>query len=168
MPIEPPVVSEETLVLYRAGAKQRVESFLGGVSDSHFKTTLAALLVGGVMFGLTLGLMEWLERFEGGFLGEVFEAVIAGVLSAVLVWVLFDIARTRRMRLMLYVQQVADLNHHVRNALQVIRFQTAISKDEAEAVARINESVKRIDDALRNMYPLIVDHDPMQGPPEPR
>ncbi len=168
MPIEPPVVSDETLVLFRpTGAKQRLESFLGGVSDSRMKTGAAALLAGllaiALTFALTVSLQEWRP---GGLLGVLFEAVIAGGLATALVWVLFDIARTRRQRLMTYVQQVADLNHHVRNALQVIRFQAAVSTAEAEALGRINEAVGRIDRALTDMYPLIVDRDPNLKPPE--
>lgn len=168
MASEPPVVSEETMVLFRrAGAKQRLESFLGGVSDSRAKTTIAALLAGLLAIALTFGLTELLQGWSpSGALGDLFEAVIAGGLATALVWVLFDIARTRRLRLMAYVQQVADLNHHVRNALQVIRFQAAVSTAEADALGRINEAVGRIDRALRDMYPLIVDHDPMIKPPE--
>ncbi|MBI2679313.1 MAG: hypothetical protein HYX28_11080 [Candidatus Koribacter versatilis] len=161
MATEPPVVSNETLVLYRASAKQRLESFLGSISDSPLHTMAAAVFAGVLLVAFTLGLTELLQRWNPtGLLGDLFEAMIAGALATALVWLLFDIARTRRRRLMAYVQQVADLNHHVRNALQVIRFQTAVSNDEANAVARINEAVTRIDEALRNMYPLIVDHDP--------
>jgi hypothetical protein len=168
MPTEPPVVSDETLVLIRRnGAKQRLESFLGGVSDSRAKTGLAALLAGALAVVLTFVLTELLQRWSpAGVLGDLFEAVIAGGLTTALVWVLFDIARTRRQRLMTYVQQVADLNHHVRNALQVIRFQAAVSTAEAEALTRINEAIKRIDNALSDMYPLIVDRDPNLKPPE--
>lgn len=158
---EPPVVSSETLVVYRAGAKQRLETFLGNISDSRLHTMAAAVLAGVFLVAFTLGFTELLQHWNrNSLLGDLFEALIAGTLATALVWVLFDIARTRRRRLMAYVQQVADLNHHVRNALQVIRFQTAVSKDEAEAVARINDAVTRIDEALRNMYPLIVDQDP--------
>jgi hypothetical protein len=165
---EPPVVSDETLVLYRrTGAKQRLESFLGGVSDSRAKTSVAALLAGLLAIALTFGLTELLQGWSpSGVLGDLFEAVIAGGLATALVWVLFDVARTRRMRLMTYVQQVADLNHHVRNALQVIRFQAAVSTAEAEALQRINEAVTRIDRALTDMYPLLVDRDPDLKVPE--
>jgi hypothetical protein len=169
-PKHPPVVSSQTLLVYRASAKQRIESFLGSISDSRLHTMAAAVLAGVFLVAFTLGFTELLQQWNpNGLLGDLFEAIIAGTLATVLVWLLFDIARTRRQRLMAYVQQVADLNHHVRNALQVIRFQAAISKDESEAVARINEAITRIDEALRQMYPLIVDQDPtmVDGVPRP-
>jgi hypothetical protein len=160
---EPPVVSEQTQVLLmrRPSPKQRVESALGAIADSRLETLFASLIAGGVIGVLTLFLGRLVANVIGvrGLAAEA-ESIVAFVLATVLVFVLFDVARSRRERLMAYVQQVADLNHHVRNALQVIRFQAAISKDGEEAVARINEAITRIDQALKTMYPLI-----HEGPP---
>lgn len=154
---EPPFVSEQTAALYRApSAKQNIETFLGAVADSRARTMLAALFAALVMFGLTSGLTRIMMAADPeGFLGHRLDAGVAAVLAGTLVWILLDVARSRRLRLMAYAQQVAELNHHVRNALQVIRFQAAVSKDGEEAVAIINDSIARIDEALRNMYPLI-------------
>ncbi len=160
---EPPALSEQTqvLLLRHPSPKQRIESALGAISDSRLETLFASLIAGGVIGVLTLFLGRLVSNLLDvrGLAAEV-EAIVAFVLATVLVVVLFDVARSRRMRLMAYVQQVADLNHHVRNALQVIRFQTAVSKDGEEAVARINEAVTRIDQALKTMFPLI-----HEGPP---
>lgn len=153
-----PHVSEQTqaLLLRHASTKQRLESSLAAISDSRLETLFASLIAGGVIGVLTLFLGRLVSNLLNvrGLAAEV-EAIVAFALAAVLVFVLFDIAHSRRMRLLAYVRQVADLNHHVRNALQVIRFQAAVSKDGEEAVARINEAVTRIDQALKTMYPLI-------------
>jgi uncharacterized membrane protein len=46
---------------------------------------------------------------------------------------------------------VAELNHHVRNALQVIRDSHLLPEDkQAQAVI---ESVERIDNTLRRLFP---------------
>jgi len=160
-------LSEQVPLLRQPGPKQRLETMLGAIADSRLETFFASLIAGGVMGVLTLFLGRAVSNLlrVRGLAAEV-EALVAMVLATALVWVLFDVARTRRQRLMSYVQQVADLNHHVRNALQVIRFQAAVSKDGAEAVARINESISRIDQALRTMYPLLQES-PEPAPNEP-
>lgn len=47
---------------------------------------------------------------------------------------------------------IAELNHHVRNALEVISLSAYITHDE-EAIRRIMEGVNRIDWALREILP---------------
>ena len=164
---ETSVVSEQVTLVYQPGPKQRFETMLAAIADSRLEAFFASLIAGGVIGVLTLFIGRAVSNLlhVRGLAFEV-EALVATVLAAVLVWVLFDVARTRRQRILNYVQQVADLNHNVRNALQVIRFQAAVSKDGAEAVARINEAITRIDAALRTMYPLI-QQSPEPAPNEP-
>jgi uncharacterized membrane protein YbhN (UPF0104 family) len=59
----------------------------------------------------------------------------------------------RRDRLRQRLQLIADMNHHVRNALQVISL-TAIGKDKEE-ISAVRESVNRIQWALREVLPKI-------------
>jgi hypothetical protein len=49
------------------------------------------------------------------------------------------------------MEKVAELNHHVRNALQVIR-DSHLLPEERQAQAVI-ESVERIDRTLRHLFP---------------
>jgi predicted transcriptional regulator len=45
---------------------------------------------------------------------------------------------------------IAELNHHIRNSLQVIIYQTALSGDGAIAAQRINDAVAQIERALKD------------------
>jgi hypothetical protein len=51
------------------------------------------------------------------------------------------------------VEVIADMNHHVRNALQIISL-TTHGKDKQE-IGAIRESVNRIQWALRELLPKI-------------
>ncbi|MGA2989238.1 MAG: hypothetical protein ABSD88_02100 [Candidatus Korobacteraceae bacterium] len=47
---------------------------------------------------------------------------------------------------------IADMNHHIRNALRVIAYHSTIREDK-ESVAVIDDAVKRISWALREVLP---------------
>src|SRR5882724_10979073 len=57
----------------------------------------------------------------------------------------FDRERERR-------KNIADLNHHVRNALQSIQL-SAYSTQDQEIIASVGDSVQRIEWALREIVP---------------
>jgi signal transduction histidine kinase len=48
---------------------------------------------------------------------------------------------------------IADMNHHTRNALQVIVSRSALSIADSEAIADIQQAVRRIDWCLREILP---------------
>ena len=60
----------------------------------------------------------------------------------------------RRAKLRRRVEVIADMNHHVRNALQVISLSTH-GKENEEEIAAIRESMNRIQWALRELLPKI-------------
>jgi hypothetical protein len=77
-------------------------------------------------------------------------AVIGGVAALIGSLVLIGV-RERRQRDIEHLRAVAELNHHVRNALQVIVDDYYLSRDHhTEAVL---ESVDRIDRTLRSLFP---------------
>lgn len=49
---------------------------------------------------------------------------------------------------------IADMNHHIRNALQVIAYHSTIREDK-KSVAVIDDAVKRISWALREVLPQL-------------
>src|SRR5579872_953984 len=51
------------------------------------------------------------------------------------------------------VEVAAEMNHHVRNALQSIVFHSRQGEMPSEALARIDESIRRVDWALREVLP---------------
>jgi hypothetical protein len=74
------------------------------------------------------------------------DALITGVLAASFVWVLLGVERMRQQEQAKQVKVVADLNHHLRNALEVILASEYLGHD-VKAGAILN-SVERIDNAL--------------------
>jgi uncharacterized membrane protein YbhN (UPF0104 family) len=79
-----------------------------------------------------------------------------GVSSLVIGLLSYKLIRSyqeRRVRLRKRLEVISDMNHHVRNALQIIAL-TAHGKDKQE-IAAIQESVNRIQWALRELLPKI-------------
>jgi len=82
-------------------------------------------------------------------LSDAVSAVAIGLLSFQLV----RLQQERRERLRKRLEIIADMNHHVRNALQVISLTS--SGQTNEEIAAIRESVNRIQWALRELLPKI-------------
>jgi len=80
-----------------------------------------------------------------------------GVTSLAIGLLAFQLIRMhqeRRAKLRRRVEVIADMNHHVRNALQVISLSTH-GKESEEEIAAIRESMSRIQWALRELLPKI-------------
>jgi hypothetical protein len=73
-------------------------------------------------------------------------AIIAGLEAAA--------TRSRRLRVFEDVVKVADLNHHVRNALQAIQYATHMPAG-MDQIQIIDDGVKRIDETLRHLFPVV-------------
>jgi uncharacterized integral membrane protein len=82
-------------------------------------------------------------------LSDAVSAVVIGLLS----YQLIRFYHFRREHVRKRVEVISDMNHHVRNALQVIAL-TSHGKDKEE-IAAIRESVNRIQWALRELLPKI-------------
>ena len=83
---------------------------------------------------------------------ELSDAVSAVVIGVLCYW-LVRLHQERRQQLRHKVEVIADMNHHVRNALQVISL-TSHGKNKEE-IAAIRESVGRIQWALKELLPKI-------------
>jgi hypothetical protein len=79
------------------------------------------------------------------------DAILTGGLAAALVWVLLAAVRVRQKQVQQQIRVVADLNHHLRNALTVILASEYLH--ESEKATAILESVERIDTTLRLLLP---------------
>jgi hypothetical protein len=82
---------------------------------------------------------------------QALDAILTGALAAALLWVLLTAVRGRQKQGEQLSKVVADLNHHLRNALQVI-LASGYLRDSDKAAA-ILESVERIDINLRTLLP---------------
>jgi hypothetical protein len=106
---------------------------------------MAAFLVTQLLHYL---LVPDLGPYRERIMAEGSSALILGLL----VWKLLHNAYRTRQRTLARLQVIAELNHHVRNALEVISLSAYITRDE-EAIRRIMEGVNRIDWALREILP---------------
>ena len=109
------------------------------------------VVVSALGFGLDLLLVkEGLPRLAMVIFSNTLTGVIAG-------WLFYSFAQHERHRQDLIrerMKTIAELNHHIRNALQVIKYWGG-SQSHVDAVQLqlINESVDRIEWALREVLP---------------
>jgi hypothetical protein len=81
------------------------------------------------------------------------DATLVGCFVGLVLWVLLAGIRERRLRVRQHLEHIAELNHEVRNALQII----ADSQFDAETERRdmVLRSVRRIDLVLKRVFPLL-------------
>lgn len=111
-----------------------------------------ALAFGGIAF-LASEFMHYLlvpglGRHSERMVAEGLSALIVGLLAAKL----FGRTIERRRLLAARLQVIEAMNHHIRNALDVISLSTYTIHDK-QSVAIISESIDRIDWALREILP---------------
>lgn len=85
---------------------------------------------------------------------DVIGAVLLGTIF--FLWVTVVDEHHRRVRAEERRELTADMNHHIRNALTVIKY-SAHSQDEAERVRMTDEAVERIESTLRELLPSYPD-----------
>ena len=137
--------------LFRGRAMNRLSKLAEQLIDTHWRR---AAVVGAsfvVAAGLKHALVGAMLHFEVARVYlRVQDALITGALTALIVWALLAGIGIRRRYVQRQSQVVADLNHDLRNALQVILGSEYLPKTE-EATA-ILESVERIN---RNLSMLL-------------
>lgn len=112
---------------------------------------LAALLVFMVGAGL-----DWfvIHEKESRNIAISVSDSLAAVIAGVLVFRLLQYERDRRNLLRHRLEIIAEMNHHVRNALQVISL-SAYSNADQQQLNAVKESVNRIQWALREILPKL-------------
>ena len=117
-----------------------------------FGSKLVAVAVGLVSFVVT----EFMHYLLVPDMGRVWERLAAeglsGVVVALLTAGLIHQAHQRREAERLRMQVVAEMNHHIRNALAAISLSTDMIKNQ-QSIRVISESVNRIEWALREVLP---------------
>lgn len=117
------------------------------------KSILPGLLVGLTVFVVDGG-MEYLLLAQG--LSQAGTLLVsdafAGVAAAVFATYGFYLQRQREAELRLRVDRIVEMNHHVRNALQVIAYWSVADRDKRE-MELIRQAVDRIEWALREILP---------------
>ncbi len=79
---------------------------------------------------------------------------LVGLVAALLVFVLSAYQQHRAKIMADRLRVIAEMNHHIRNALQVIAYHTWSAKSEQE-IASMHEAVNRITWALQEVLPQL-------------
>lgn len=123
------------------------------MSGYRTKLFLGFLLSGAFISAVGYGfdrllLTEGVPRFDVLLLSNVLTGVVCGAL-----FLQFKFRSMEKQKLLEdRLQKIADMNHHVRNALQVVSYYGYLSKD-SEAAKLIDESIRRIEWTLREVLP---------------
>src|SRR5262245_7029648 len=131
--------------------KPQAESFWTKHSGSM--AVLVALLVSAL--GYVLDILLDLGGVSSAFM-LLLTNTVTGIVAGGLFYQMFRHARAEREMMRARIVTIAEMNHHIRNALQVIRMLIAYPPDPAQSgrqVKLINESVDRVEWALREILP---------------
>lgn len=77
---------------------------------------------------------------------------LTGIVAAVFFYYLTNYERERRKMVRQRLVTIAEMNHHIRNALQVITY-AASSQTQEDSVKLVGSSVERIEWSLREVLP---------------
>lgn len=117
----------------------------GFVLGSAFGVGIASFLATELMH---YALVPDLGRHQERLLAEALSALVVGCLIAKLA----SIARQQHQLTVARIQVIAEMNHHIRNALTPIFLSTHVT-DNQQRIRVISEGVDRIDWALREILP---------------
>lgn len=117
---------------------------------SRVQRALVGLAVGAFIF-LGGGVLDWFVTHQ--HLPRI-SLMLAGAALAVAVGLLvFQIltdVQQRYQSMLDRLHRIAELNHHIRNALQVIAYHN-VPERSAQAISQVNSEVLRIESALREV-----------------
>jgi hypothetical protein len=114
-------------------------------------TVISTVVCVAVMRYFVGALLDWsvhLTRTEDA----IADAATAGILAGAVMYVVLRSARKRRMLLLNEMSRIADLNHQVRNSLQVILGTELLKKDTNLAVVA---SCERIQETIERLFPMV-------------
>lgn len=118
--------------------------------------TLGAKLIPAAVGLVSFVVTEFMHYLLVPDLGRVWERLLAEGLSAVVVALLtaglIHQVNQRRQFELLRMQVIAEMNHHIRNALAAISLSTDMIRNQ-QSIGVISESVNRIEWALREVLP---------------
>jgi hypothetical protein len=130
------------------------------------KPVVAGLIIAVIVFLIDNGL-EYLLLRNGSsqwhtlLLSDAFTALVVGIFATYT----FKLHRQREIEVHGRVERIVEMNHHVRNALQVIAYWSLAERDKKE-VDMIKQAVDRIEWALREVLPRGLGTPPPKFPAE--
>ena len=119
-------------------------------SGPRWRMHCSAFCLGFVVF-LVTALLHWAIGHESGVLGrQVYADLLAAILISLFAYRSYVRRRDRLDMLMERIREVAELNHHVRNALQLITLRI-YSTGDRELIDDISRGTDRISWALKEV-----------------
>lgn len=132
----------------------KLGAIVGIFSDRRALTGLAALACGLLFGALEYGIMRGIT--DSGLPAEFQNLIDAGIMAlgtGTFAWVMLFANRARRRRMREEIARIAELNHEIRNALQVIAHSQYAAKGEHRDL--VLQSVSRIDAVMKRVVPMV-------------
>jgi hypothetical protein len=123
---------------------------------SMLRRTVYSFSLGFGLFLLGLTLRSALDKLGVSGWRAVIDDLLIGILAGLLV---YAYERHQHKLVLEKMRVIAEMNHHVRNALQSILYSPFV-KEQATQITLIQESTRRIEWALREVLPGEVDPQP--------
>ena len=117
---------------------------------ASLRACLPAIAAGLLTFAAVYGIDAYLARIKLPAEATILDDALLGVLVAVLFIIIQRQTELRRQRHRLAVMK--EMNHHIRNALQIIIYTTSNVSDR-DGANKVREAAKRIEWALREVLP---------------
>jgi hypothetical protein len=114
-----------------------------------FRRAIFSFLLGFGIFLLGVALRAMLDRLGVDGVTALMDDLLIGILAGVGV---FAYERHQHKLVLEKMRVIAEMNHHVRNALQPILYSPFL-KEQAEQIRIIQEGIQRIEWALREVLP---------------
>jgi hypothetical protein len=132
---------------------KRLGNFLVETTDDALGRASLVFAIGLLAGTIAFAADSAVERLSPRYAGELL-AIVVGVACGIITFIEVQAVQQRRRKVFEDLRVVASLNHNVRNALQSIRYATHLSTP-SENLQIINDSVRRIDETLRELFPAI-------------
>jgi len=113
------------------------------------RRALFSFLLGFGIFILGVALRTVLDKLDVVGVPALIDDLLIGILAGTTV---FAYERHQHKLVLARIRMIADMNHHIRNALQPILYSPFL-KEEAEQIRLIQEGTRRIEWALREVLP---------------
>lgn len=130
---------------------RQLGGLIGHVSDTPTYTAITVML-SALVFGLLEFAIHLMLAYAGApaFTDAVFDTALCGITFGLLLWLLLAAIRERRQRLREELERISEVNHEIRNALQIIT-DSHFNADPTHRQMVLN-SVNRIDAVLKHVF----------------
>ena len=127
------------------------------------RRALFSFFLGFGIFLLGVALRTVLDKLDVGGVPALVDDLLVGIVAGAMV---FAYERHQHKLVLARMRVIAEMNHHVRNALQPIIYSPFL-KEQAEQVRIIQEGTRRIEWALREVLPREAESAPPESKSRP-